>query len=161
MHDRIRSGFGSVLQGEPRAGSLGTSMTHSKGKQLHSCLHEPCLQPALFLPLAINPKSTHILLLFFYLILFIFGERSEGVGVTSISGNALYLVCSYASVQMHNPVPSIWGREPWAERYSSAALRKKIVSEKQGTYFLVLYPQMIFFPISFLGNWEAGRGDCS
>lgn len=37
------------------------------------------------------------------------------MGVTSISGNALYLVRSDVSVQMHNLVPSIWGKEPWAE----------------------------------------------
>lgn len=46
------------------------------------------------------------------------------MGVTSISGNALYLVCSDVSVQMHNPVLSIWGKEPWAEESQkcSAAL---------------------------------------
>lgn len=35
---RVGSGFGSASQGEPRAGvaqgSLGTSMSHHKGKQL-------------------------------------------------------------------------------------------------------------------------------
>lgn len=69
----VGSGFGSVLQGQPRAGSLGTCVPRSKGEQLHTCLHKPCLQSALFLPLTPSPKSTHNLLLFFYLILFIFG----------------------------------------------------------------------------------------
>lgn len=84
------------------------------------------------------------------------------MGVTSISGNVLYLVCSDASVQMHKPVPSIWGEEPWAEELKpcSAALQKK-ASEKQGMFFLFLYPQMRSFPISSLSNWEAGRGDYS
>lgn len=91
------------------------------------------------------------------------------MGVTSISGNALYLVCSDASVQMHNPVPSVWGKSPGQNSHSSAVQlcgkkkkkEKKKVSEKQGMFFLVLYPQMRSFPISSLSNWEAGRGDYS
>lgn len=59
------------------------------------------------------------------------------MGVTSISGNALYLVCSDASVQMHNPVPSIWGKEPWAEESQkcSAALGKNIYEKKRTFFF--------------------------
>lgn len=68
----LDQGLGRRYRESPAQGSLGSSMSRHEGKQLSACLHEPCLQSALFLPLALSPKSTHNLLLFFYLILFIF-----------------------------------------------------------------------------------------
>lgn len=88
------------------------------------------------------------------------------MGVTSISGNALYLVCSDASVQMHNPVPSIWGKEPWAEETQQcrfAGKKKKKASKKQGMFLLVLYPQMrSFLPHQLTGRQggETGLSGC-
>lgn len=53
-------------------------------------------------------------------------------------------------------------KSPEQKNQSSAVqLCKKKASEKQGMFFLVLYPQMRSFPISSLSNWEAERGDYS